>query len=379
MNNARILIVTQRNRGDGFARQPGYVSFTEAEDVLAASVGGDVVELNTDPSQLPLRVRRLVGRTARRVTGSTRPLPSPGGRAPSFLGARYDLAVFVGQTVWDLALFEQAGHLRRLADRVITWFPEMWASELDDPRVRYEPFDLADDIFVGMKRAAGRLQQILGRSVHHVPPAADVTQFASFNSANRPVDVLGIGRRDQDLHRVLVDWSRKYDKLYVYDTISGTQVRDPRAHRGNLGDTYRRTNIAITNYAKYDMPDLIGDERETPSRVWEGLAAGCLMAGYPPDEALQQELLGETVVLPLPTDRSAAVDYLDELSRGDHDARRRHLTGLALRHHDWAHRWQRIFELSGTAVPPGLEQRREQLERLADSHEPGRSTRPADR
>ena len=124
--------------------------------------------------------------------------------------------------------------------------------------------------------------------------------------------MLGIGRRDPHLHQALLDWSRKTRRLYLYDTIAGGSVPDPQAHRENLADHYQRTRVAITNYAKWDVPEVVGEEREIPGRLWEGLASGAQMIGKPPDEELQTRVLGHPVVAPIPDDPSAAVDAINE-------------------------------------------------------------------
>ncbi|MDH3680771.1 MAG: hypothetical protein OEV40_12565 [Acidimicrobiia bacterium] len=371
MNGNSVLIVSQRNRPDGFGRQPGYVSFTEAEDVLAACADADLAFIDVDPSQLRMRAWRLAGRTARRAIGVNGAAPLLAAAHPRTATERplrehYDIAIFIGFTTWDLPLLQGVGDIRRIADKVIVWFPEAWPSEFADPRLRHEPFAIADEIFVGVKATTDELQAVASCPVHHVPPAVDVTRFAAVPlDARRPIDVLGIGRRDPGLHRALLDWSRKRHRLYVYDTIRGTEVPDTPAHRENLGDTYRRTNIAITNYAKYDLPEVIGDLRETPGRLWEGLASGALMVGFAPDEALQRELLGECMVIDLPTNPAAAVELIDELHDVDHSARRQRQVAVALRGHDWIHRWTRIFELAGLPMPDGFDTRGQQLDALA--------------
>lgn len=371
MNRSRILIVSQRHRPDGFGRKPGYVSFPEGEDVLAACTDADFAMVDADPTHLGIRAWRLVGRTTRRVTHSDRSIASrrrPRTTSAEPLGDHYDVAVFVGFTAWDLPLLEGVRNLSHLADKVIVWFPEVWPSEFDDRRLHHEPFAIADAIFVGIKGTAERLAGIAPCPVHHVPPAVDVTRFAATPlEPSRPIDVLGIGRRDASLHQALLDWSRKSHKLYVYDTLAGAEVLDTIAHRENLGDTYRRTDLAITNYAKYDVPSVIGDQRETPGRLWEGLASGAFMIGFPPDELLQRELIGESVVTPLPPSPAAAVDLIDDLNRADLEGHRRHQVQLALRGHDWIHRWTKIFSLAGIEAPEGFATRRRQLDAMAAS------------
>ncbi len=372
---SKVLIISQRERPDGYARKPGYVAFTEAEDVLATSTDADVVMIDTDPTGLGAKAWRLSGGVARRLAGSPNSLPgaplvSPRTVRPTKLREHYDLAVFVGFAFWDLPLLEGVPRLRSIADRVVVWVPEVWATEFEDARLQYQPYGLADHIFVGMKATAQLMGSFAPCPVHHLPPAVDVTRFAAPPHTPRPIDVLGIGRRDPELHDGLVAWSRRTMALYMYDTLSAATTIDPVEHREYLGELYRRTSLAITHHAKFDAPDVIGDQRETPGRLWEGLAGGAVMVGYPPDETLQRELIGQPVVIPLPADRRRAADLIGDLAGANHEARRRRQVQLALRGHDWVHRWIRIFTLAGMEIPDGLARRAGQLAVLADRLEP---------
>ncbi len=373
-DDPRVLVISHRHRPDGYARQPGYVGFGEAEDVLAATSGADWAHLNVSPEARMLRVRRAAGRQYRRVGGRSLDLPGfmAHGRAgfgydsDGPLRPRYDLAVFVSITVWDLPLLERVLDARRRADRVAVWFPEVWPLELADPRLALEPFALADDMFVGVADAAPILSEQLGRPVHYLPMACDVVRFAPLNPAEpRPVDVLGIGRRLPALHDALLDWSRKSGRHYVYDTISGGEVLDMAAHRENLADSYRRSKVAITHFAKFDRPDEVGDQRENPGRLWEGLASGVVMAGLPPRPDLQLRFPGAEVVIELSDDPHEAVAAIDHLVQEPHEEMRRRNVRLALTANDWAHRWSTVFETAGLPVPTGLQTRLDHLAALA--------------
>lgn len=373
-DDPRVLVFSHRHRPDGYGRQPGYVGFAESEDVLAAVSGADWAHLNVSPEARMLRVRRAAGRQYRRLTGPSRDLPGfmAHGRAgfgyhsDGPLRERYDVAVFVAITVWDLPLLERVLDARRRADRVVVWFPEVWPLELADPRLALEPFALADDIFVGVADSAPILSEMLGRPVQYLPMAVDAMRFAALEPAQpRPIDVLGIGRRLPALHDALLDWAAKTGRHYVYDTISGGAVDDVAAHRDNLAATYHRSKLAITHHAKFDRPDEIGDQRENPGRLWEGLAAGVVMAGMPPRPELQRRFPGAEVVTDLPRDPHEAVAVIDELVQQPHDDLRRHHVGLALTANDWGHRWRTVFETAGLPVPSGLRTRLDHLASLA--------------
>ena len=373
-DDPQVLVLSHRHRPDGYGRQPGYVALAEAEDVLAATSGADWAHLNVSPEATMMRIRRAAGRQYRRLTNPSRDLPGfmAHGRAgfgyhtDGPLRSHYDIAVFVAITVWDMPLLERVLDARRRADRVVVWFPEVWPLELADPRLNLEPFGLADDVYVGVADSAPILSAMIDRPVTYLPMAADAMRFAALNPAEpRPIDVLGIGRRLPALHDALLDWAAKAGRHYVYDTISGGAVPDVAAHRENLAATYRRSKLAITHYAKFDRPDEIGDQRENPGRLWEGLAAGVVMAGMPPRPDLQRRFPGAEVVVELPRDPHQAVATIDELMQEPHEDRRRHQVRLALEANDWGHRWATVFETAGLPAPAGLQTRLDHLKALA--------------
>jgi len=375
-DDPRVLVFSHRDRPDGNGRQPGYIGFAEAEDVLASASGADRAHLNVSPEAPMLRVRRAAGRQYRRLAGRSRDLPGFMAHGRAGLGYhsdgplkdRYDLAVFVAITVWDLPLLERMLDARRRADQVAVWFPEVWPLELADPRLALEPFSIADHVFVGVADSAPVLSDLVGRPVHYLPMAADAMRFAPASPAEpRPVDVLGIGRRLPALHDALLDWAAKAGRHYLYDTISGGEVHDVAAHRENLAATYRRSKLAITHFAKFDRPHEVGDQRENPGRLWEGLASGVIMAGMPPRPELQRRFPGAEVVIELPRDPHEAVATIDELVRQPHEDLRRHHLQLALTANDWGHRWRTVFETAGLAVPSALQTRLGHLASLAEA------------
>jgi len=372
-SDPRVLVVGHDARPDGLPRMPGYVAFSEAADVLASAAGADMASLRISPTAPSMRVRRIVGRRYRRATGRGRPLPAlPGDErsatADAPLAHRYDLLVFVAVTEWDLPLLERLHDLRRRANRVAVWFPEVWPRDFDDRRLALEPFAMVDDLYVGVADSAPLLTGVAGQPATYLPMAVDAVRFAPDSLDNpRPVDVLGIGRRLPGLHAALLDWSRRTGRYYVYDTVDGGEVLHPRAHRQNLASLYRRSNVAVTHYAKFDQPERIGDQREIPGRVWEGLAGGTVMAGMPPSEQLQQHRPGMPVVEPLPHTPADAVAMLDEICRRPNGHIRRRNLHLALTANDWGHRWATVFERAGLPVPSGLRARLDHLAERAEA------------
>jgi hypothetical protein len=318
-----------------------------------------------------MRAREVLGRNLRRIT-------SPGVLVPtSPLGGtrvegRYDAAVAVLRTVWDLATVEAVPGLRSAVDGVVGWFPEAWPPELTD-KVALHPFSLLDEIFVGEPRSAERLALLLKRPVHFLPLATDVEVFADHavppgnvaDDQGRPIHVLNIGRRDPDLHAALVRWSRSTGHYYVFDTLTGATVKDRPAHRRALADQLQRTSVAISSYAKQGQAET-GGIRWVPSRVFDKPRER--HDPRPARHPRPQRSASSSAVRSSTRSRDdgeGAARVVAELVAGASVEERMQNTCTAMGAHDWSHRWVELLETCGLTPKPSLVERAARLRRTA--------------
>jgi len=366
---ARIALITQRDVSLGTGRQVAYGTWSEAEDVLIEASDIDLVRLSMPIEHPRIRMRRSLGRRWRHIRG-------PSGRLPGLIGpndpsrvlsGRYDVAIFLAFATWDLQLLERLQALRRHADRVVVWFFETWPSSYADGRVAYEPFSSVDEVFVALEGAVEPLAETIKRDVTYLPMATDTLRFSPERpETERPVDLIGIGRRRGEQHDAMLRWAAERDRFYLYDTTTIDRPRDYRRHRDTIGHWYANSKLAVCNYGKSDQRELIGDLRIMPGRLWESLASGAGMVGLPPDEAMQRLVLGRTVVEPMPESAEDLPIFLEEMvaRHGPREAAAN--IRLALNAHDWAHRWTNLFEHLDLPAPDGLQSRISELHRRAE-------------
>ncbi|MEM7326726.1 MAG: hypothetical protein AAF531_26810 [Actinomycetota bacterium] len=357
----RIALVTQRSVQKGTGQFPAYGAWTEAEDVLIDTVGADLIPLSLPIEDPRIRFRRQTGRAARSLLGDRLSLPAnPAARsALKSLSGHYDAIIFVAHSVWDLQLLERLGNLRKLADCVAVWFLETWPSSLVNTRqVKTEPFHAVDRIFVGMDGAVEPLANAIDREVTYLPLASNVTRFGpDLPDTERPIDLIGIGRRRQEQHEGMLRWAADTGRLYLYDSVKVSRPADLNAHRDTIGGWYRSSKLATCNFAKSDEPAIVGPHRMMPGRLWEGLAAGAGLVGVPPSATSQRELFGRTVVEAMPDDPLDLPMFLEEQIERHGPEQTAANVRLALTGHDWAHRWAALLDELGYGSPPGLEQR----------------------
>lgn len=361
----RIAVVTRRSASEGTAAHVAYGTWTEAEDVLIDSADTDLVVIDRPIETRSIQVRRRVGQTLRRVAGEKAALPrSPGDSPLQALGGRYDLAVFMAYSIWDLPLLEEMGQLRKFADNIAVWFLEAWPSSFLGGRVANEPFHTVDHIFVGMDAAVEPLAEVLGREVTYLPIATDTIRFSPQSaSSSRPIDLIGLGRRRDEHHREMLKWSLDHDRFYLFDTGTVSRPRDLTAHRDALGRWYSQSKLATCNYAKNDEVHISGDLRVMPGRLWEGLAAGAALVGLAPNEISQREIFGRTVVHQFPEDDRELPAFLEDTRQGHAAEDVTANVRLALEGHDWAHRWKAMLDHLGLETPTALQIR---IDDLAD-------------
>ena len=365
----RIALVTQRDVSLGTGRQVAYGVWSEAEDVLIEGSDTDLVRLSMPIEHPRIRIRRSLGRNWRQLRGPEARLPGLLSRTdPSrSLSGHYDVAILVAFGTWDLQLLERLRALRRHADRVVVWFFETWPSSYRDGRVAHEPFHTVDDIFVALEGAVEPLAEATGRDVTYLPMGTDTLRFSPERpETERPVDLIGIGRRRHEQHDAMLRWAAERDRFYLYDTTTSDRPRDYRRHRDTIGHWYANSKLAVCNYGKSDQKDLIGDLRIIPGRLWESLASGAGMIGLPPDEDRQRQVLGRTVVEPIPDSPEDLPIFLEDMIGRHGPAEAAANIRLALGSHDWAHRWVTLFEHLGLPAPEGLQDRMADLDRRAE-------------
>lgn len=174
------------------------------------------------------------------------------------------------------------------------------------------------------------------------------------------IAVMNPGRRHQPQHDALLQASRRHNRPYLFDTMSGT-VTDPQAHRAQYVHLLNHSEVMIANRAKFDQPRSTGDAAIAPLRVLEALSAGCAIAGDGiAVDALHDVGLTAEDLRPFPF--TPSTDHADELfSLHATPQERRRRQQLMRRHADWAHRWLFVLETLGWAPTPGHRERLEHL------------------
>ena len=197
----------------------------------------------------------------------------------------------------------------------------------------------------------------------------DTLAVAFHRHAHRPIDVSNRGRRTAAQHQVLVDWCRTTDRFYEFDTGLPI-ITDHRVHRAHFVEQCARSKVFVSNFARFDQPELHEGHEEVGLRYVEGLAAGAILIGRHPDRAWLRHVLGDVQgLVDFAPDATEVPPALVELLADPEACDRVHVANrrLALERHDVAHAWTAIADLLGVPVGPGVAARIERLRAAAEA------------
>jgi len=285
------------------------------------------------------------------------------------LAQEYDVMIFYAQNVDDLRLLERVPDWRARCRKAVCVIEEVWSDRLHVP-TELSRFDLLAIQFFG---SVEPMRRSTGLPCVWVPPGIDALRFFPGRPGpRRSIDVFGMGRRSDVVHRAIYQHASQCGWTYLFDTIDTRAVRDGmHEHRAQLAELIKRTRYFIVNRAKFDARDETGGQQELGFRSFEGAAAGAVMIGDTPrGESAQLLFDWPDAHVHVPADSADIVDVMRELDRDPERLSRARLANVenSLLRHDWAYRWQTIASALELPTTARLHDRLAQLAQLAKSY-----------
>jgi spore maturation protein CgeB len=230
-----------------------------------------------------------------------------------------------------------------------------------------------DHVIVGFKGSVDAISKVIGRHCHFLPYGVDAIRFSPYpNPPSRVIDIYSLGRRLDDIHKALLNFTAERNMFYVYETLqAGAEnlVSNHRQHRDLLANQLKRSRYFLVAPGKVNRPQETRGQIEVPARFFEGAAGGTVMIGQAPDcELFRQRFDWKDAVIEIKPDSSDAATVLTELAGQPKrvcEASRRNAAEALLRH-DWSYRWKEILAIAGLKPTPQLELREKRLKELAD-------------
>ena len=293
----------------------------------------------------------------------------------------YELFVATLNNPWSLFVLQSITGWKKRCRHSVCFITEAWIHHLP-PDYLMELLEPFDHVFIGLQHAVDTMAQRTGKLCSYLPLGCDVLRFAPAPHQNkRVIDVCNIGRRSEPMHAAFLQVMRERDFFYYYDTIAPAgingagrsfKVDSPAGHRVLLSSLLKRSRYFIANRARINEPQVTGDQHEISGRFYEGIAAGTVMLGVPPEHAaFQQEFDWPGAVIPMAYDCNDPLSLIDELDADPEriaQIRKDNVRNAALRH-DWLYRLQTVFDTVGIEATQTMHLRRQRLQELAAQFE----------
>jgi hypothetical protein len=369
----RVLMFSQRNIFETpLFRCPLY----EFEDIVCEI---DSVEMLAPHAGKNFDMRYAI---AKRLAWHSPLTPNPG-IARVTPKSTYDLFFAVCGSPVDLLMLNTVANWRDFCGTSICLLDELWLKEMHGYRHMLKILERFDFVLMYYSQSVKPLSEMIGRKCRFLPPGVDALLFSPYPEAReRVIDVYSIGRRSDVVHQALSRMARDNGMFYVHDSIAGNMAINSKEHRHLFANMAKRSRYFLVNPARFDQPEVRGDQVEIGNRYFEGAGAGAIMIGERPQNEEFQGLFGwQDAVVDLPyhsTHVESLINEIDRQPERQEQIRRNNVT-QALTRHDWAYRWEVVLKTAGLEPLQRLVERKERLRGLATDVANGRETRPVDR
>lgn len=375
---ARVLIASDYNSRD---RAHFSVSYefcqivSECDDADLIAPGVDQYLQRRFGAIMPQHDDHNVQRDFNRLVNGARKRIGLGNRAiiePTAVTKDYDLFFYVAWSPQSLVELERITHWRERCRTTAVYLFELWDSTLAQDTRYLKLLNQFDHVFLLHRACVPHLNAYTSAKCSWLPPGVDCLTATPYPSPpERVIDVYSIGNRAPEVHRQLVELSRRGHFFYLYDSLSSTdsRVKDWGEHRLLLANVIKRSRYFIT----FNPATLSGGKREKiageqvlPSRLFEGAAGGAVMIGTAPQcPEFLQYFPWDDAVIELDPGSADIAKVINDLEANPERVERIRKSGTVacLLRHDWAYRWERILHTLGVEALPRLGAR---LSKLAD-------------
>ena len=362
-----VLLLSLRNVEDVVA----YCAQYEFEDLISSVLQADMAAPGSlgdiELSRRAYKLLRYASGSRRLAGAAVRPLLP---HAPS---KEYDLFLPVFSHPYQLFALACVPDWRKRCRKAACFIVEAWAHML--PGYLLELLSEFDHVFIAAHHVVDTVAKMIGRPCTYMPQGVDALRFCPWpDPPRRSIDVCNIGRRSPVTHARLVEAAREGALFYYYDTVKPAakqitfRVSSGSEHRLLLANLLKRSRYFVANRARANEPETTRGRDEIAGRFFEGVAAGVILLGDPPDTPeFRARFDWPDAVVPMPFD---APDILERIAAFDADPDRQERirkenVANALLRHDWVHRLRTILEAVGVEPPPPMLEREARLTALA--------------
>jgi hypothetical protein len=357
---ARILMFSQRNLFENFHYRCALYEF---EDLICQL--DSVRLLAPRPSKWFKYGFRVAHRLARDCGMAINP-----GIPKLRIEGTYEMFFALCQFPEDLLHIEALEGWRDQCKISICWLNEIYASGISRYRRYLEILSKFDHVILISSQSAKAVNKVIGDKSVFQPFGIDAIQFCPYPTPpQRMIDVYSIGRRSKETHQALLRMAQDNRIFYVYDTINGQTVIDPKQHRLLYANMAKRSRYFVVNPGKIDCTEETGGQDFVGFRFYEGAGAGTIMVGeHPKNEEFLRVFDWPDAVVQLPYNSTRIGEVISELDQQpDRQERiRRNNVVQSLLRHDWLYRWEAVLKAAFLEPMPELLERKRRLATLCE-------------
>ena len=355
----RVLLFSQRNI---YEPEVWRGAVYELEEILRQI---DRVEVISPRPEKWFKQRRS---NAQRIGKYTGIILNPGIRKTR-LNKYYDLFFAVCEKPTELLNIDAVEGWRDHCKTSVCWLTELWVKEMPLYKSALRVLSKFDYVFLTYSQSVDPVQKVVETECSFLPPGVDSLFFCPYpDPSERLIDVLSMGRRQEHVHRVLLNMVKEKKLFYVFDTFHDMHTDNVEQHRLLMSNILKRSKILLVNPGKFDQPNESGNQSEMGFRYFEGMASGAIMAGSEPrNDEFKKIFSWPDAVVRLPSDPEDVGEVIGELRRDlNREAGIRKSNVMhSLLHHDWVYRWERVLKTAGLEPTSELLKRKTKLQDLA--------------
>jgi hypothetical protein len=280
------------------------------------------------------------------------------------LDTDYDLTFFVCQFAEEIHEIEQVRGWRERSGFAAIFILESWSSTFAANRRRLRLLDRFDHVFVLNGSCIEALRHYTSTPISQLLTASDcLVATPAPDHPARCIDFTCIGRRQREVHEMLVAFARAHGLFYHHDVWRNLLLADTWASvRRFNADVVKRSRYFLVWDPKTANPDkhhIIGGDEALSTRYFEGIAGGAVLIGTAPAcPEFTASFDWPDALVALGDDPLEVIRDLDADPRRTASVRHANMANALLRH-DWACRWRQVLEVAG-ARPTGRHAAREQ-------------------
>ncbi len=207
-----------------------------------------------------------------------------------------------------------------------------------DRIVQFVKFFAIDFVFISSSMAANSLKIKSGLNhFHWIPEGINAEEYTFCSIADKNIDVLALGRRYDNYHDSILNFTIEKNLVYLYEKVKGEIIFPTREA---LIKGLARAKVSICVPSSITHPDRSGPIETMTIRYLQSMISKCLIIGHAPHELI--ELFGYNPVIEI--DMTNPVQQLDSILMNYSDylplIERNYQT--VLQNHTWLCRWNQI-------------------------------------